>query len=139
MKQPEKALVGGLIVAHGGLAEELVAVAKHIVGDVDHLAAASVGWNEDAEKTRDRLEDCLRNVDQGAGIVILTDMFGGTPSNVALTFLDRDDLEIVTGVNLPMVVKLASQSGDERVHELAEKIRDQGRSQISIAGKLLGR
>lgn len=139
MTEGESPMIGGLIVTHGELADELLAVTKKIVGEVDHIAAVSVGWHQNVEEARETIKKALGQVNRGRGVVILTDMFGGTPSNVALTFHDNDNCEIVTGANLPMVIKLASQKGKEDLQSLAEKIRDQGRSQISIAGKLLGK
>ena len=131
-------LIGALLVTHGNLGGELLAVAEKIVGTTEHLAAVSIGWHDDVEDSKRRIQECLRELDTGRGVIILTDMFGGTPSNISLPLLVKGKVEIVTGVNLPMVVKLASQTGDDAPDELAGKIRDQGKRHISVASELLG-
>jgi PTS system mannose-specific IIA component len=131
-------VVGALLVTHGNLGRELLAVAEKIVGGTEHLAAVSIGWHDDVEDSKQKIEGSLKDLDTGRGVIILTDMFGGTPSNISMPLLEKGKVEIVTGVNLPMVVKLASQSGDDSPDELAMKIRDQGKRQISVASELLG-
>lgn len=131
-------LVGALLVTHGNLGSELLAVAEKIVGGTGHLAAVSIGWHDDVEDSKRKIKQKLSELDTGRGVIILTDMFGGTPSNISMPLLVKGKVEIVTGVNLPMVVKLASQSGDDSPDELAMKIRDQGKRQISVASELLG-
>lgn len=132
-----KALIGALVVTHGRLGHELLTAAEMIVGDVDHMAAVSIGWHDDVDSSRVEIEEGIAAVDQGRGIIILTDMFGGTPSNLSLSLMGRTDLEIVTGVNLPMIIKLATQTGEEDVSELAGLVEEQGRRQIALASKLL--
>lgn len=134
----ETALIGGLVCTHGRIAKELVAAAKVIVQDVSHIYAVSIGWNDDVDAAKAVIEKAIQNVDQGKGVVILTDMFGGTPSNLTMSLLKTNELEIVTGVNLPMVIKLASQSGKESLSELVARIKEQGQKHISIASELLG-
>lgn len=134
----EKTFVGGLLVTHGQLAQELLAVARMIVGEIHHIVPVSIGWYDDVEASKKVIEDALGQVDRGKGVLILTDMFGGTPSNLSLSFLKKGELEIVTGVNLPMVIKLANQSGDESLPEFADIVRSQGRKHISVASELLG-
>lgn len=136
--EADKALVGALVVTHGQLGRELVAAAETIVGEISHITAVSIGWNDDVEESKRGIEAAIQRVSRGKGVIIVTDMFGGTPSNLALPFLKRNELEIVTGVNLPMIIKLASQSGDESLSELAVKVKEQGQKQISIASELLG-
>ena len=131
-------LVGALLVTHGNLGGELLTVAEKIVGTTEHLAAVSIGWHDDVEDSKRKIQESLRELDTGRGVIILTDMFGGTPSNISMPLLVKGKVEIVTGVNLPMVVKLASQKGDDAPDELARKIRDQGKRQISVASELLG-
>jgi PTS system mannose-specific IIA component len=132
-------LVGALLVTHGDLGRELLAVADKIVGGgTGHLAAVSIGWHDDVEDSKQKIQESLKDLDTGSGVIILTDMFGGTPSNISMPLLEKGKVEIVTGVNLPMVVKLASQTGDDSPDELAMKIRDQGKRQISVASELLG-
>ncbi len=131
-------LVGAVLVTHGQLGQELVAVAQTIVGETSHIEAVSIGWNDDVEESKKRIEEAVQRVDQGKGVIILTDMFGGTPSNLSLPLLQRNELEIITGVNLPMVIKLVDQSGKDSLLELVSKVTAQGQKHISIASELLG-
>jgi PTS system mannose-specific IIA component len=128
--------VAGVIVTHGQLATELLAAAEMIVGAVAHIAATSIGWQDDVEAARDEVERAVTRVSQGRGVLLLTDMFGGTPTNIAAMFL-ADEVEVVTGVNLPMVIKLATQTGEQPLAEVARLVRDQGREAIYLAGDLL--
>jgi len=130
--------VGALVVTHGQLGQELVSAAQAIVGEISHMAAVSIGWNDDVNESKKKIEQGVSEVDQGKGVIILTDMFGGTPSNLSLPLLKKNELEIVTGVNLPMVIKLANQSGADSLSELVSKVKKQGQSHISIASELLG-
>ncbi len=134
----DNVLVGVLVVTHGGLGQELVKAAGTIVGGVKHIESVSLGWHDDVEKSKAKIAKAVESVDRGKGVIILTDMFGGTPSNLSLPLLKKGRLEIITGVNLPMVIKLASQSGLESLEELAAKVKEQGQSQIAIASQLLG-
>jgi PTS system mannose-specific IIA component len=134
----EDSLVGALVVTHGQLGQELVSAAQAIVGEISHMTAVSIGWNDDVNESKKKIEQGVSKVDQGKGVIILTDMFGGTPSNLSLPLLKRNELEIVTGVNLPMVIKLANQSGADSLSELVSKVKKQGQSHISIASELLG-
>lgn len=129
--------VAGVVVTHGQLASELVAAAEMIVGPVPHVTAVSVGWHDDMDASRDEIERAMGRVSEGRGVLLLTDMFGGTPTNIAAMFLADSQVEVVTGVNLPMVVKLASQSEEESLAEVARRVRDQGREGIYLAGELL--
>src|SRR4030095_6253730 len=117
--------VSGVVVTHGHLAGELLAAAEMIVGPISHIAAVSIGWH------------CGAGVAKGAGVLLLTDIFGGTPTNIASMFLEEGSIEVVTGVNLPMVIKLATHSGEDSLAEIARKICDQGRQGIYLAGALL--
>ena len=134
----EDSLVGALVVTHGQLGQELVSAAQAIVGEISYIAAVSIGWNDDVNESKKKIEQAVAEVDQGKGVIILTDMFGGTPSNLSLPLLKRNELEIVTGVNLPMVIKVANQSGTDSLSELVTKVKKQGQSHISIASELLG-
>ena len=134
----QDALVGGLVVTHGQLGRELVAAAQTIVGDTAHIVAVSIGWNDDVKESKKRIEEAVQQVNQGKGVVILTDMFGGTPSNLSLPLLKKNELEIITGVNLPMVIKLVNQTGKESLSELVTRVKEQGQKHISIASELLG-
>ncbi len=132
-----KSLVGALLVTHGHLGRELVSIAEMIVGEFNHLGAVSIGWHDDIEESSQALAQALKSIDQGKGVIILTDMFGGTPSNISIPFLEEGRVEIVTGVNLPMVIKLASQNGDESLQELVRAVQEQGQRHICIAGEIL--
>jgi PTS system mannose-specific IIA component len=129
--------VAGVIVTHGHLANELLAAAEMIVGAVSHITAVSIGWHDDVEAARDEIERAMARVSQGRGVLLLTDMFGGTPTNIASMFLAEGEIEVVTGVNLPMVIKLAAQSDEEALSDVARRVRDQGREGIYLAGDLL--
>ena len=135
--QPEAKKIAGVIVTHGHLAGELLAAAEMIVGPISHIAAVSIGWHDDVDAARDEVQRAITRVSQGAGVLLLTDMFGGTPTNIASMFLEEGVIEVVTGVNLPMVIKLASSAGEESLAEIAPKIRDQGRQGIYLASALL--
>jgi mannose PTS system EIIA component len=129
--------VAGVIVTHGQLAGELLAAAEMIVGPSSHIAAVSIGWHDDVDAARDEVQRAITRVSQGAGVLLLTDMFGGTPTNIASMFLEDGAVEVLTGVNLPMVIKLATATPQESLTEIAPKIRDQGRQGIYLAGALL--
>ncbi len=131
-------LVGALLVTHGQVGQELLAAAEMIVGEISHIASISIGWHVDVNESKKDIEAAIQNVNQGKGVIILTDTFGGTPSNIALSLLKKGEIEIVTGVNLPMVIKLANQTGEENVCQLASLVKEQGQKQISIASELLG-
>ncbi|MFY9558237.1 MAG: PTS sugar transporter subunit IIA [Blastocatellia bacterium] len=130
-------MIGGVIVTHGQLANELVSAAEMIVGEINHITAISIGWHDDVDVAREEIERAIQRVDAGGGVLLLTDMFGGTPTNLAASFLDRAPVEVVTGVNLPMVIKLATQEKDETLPELARRVRDQGQEQIHLASEIL--
>ena len=113
--------VAGVIVTHGHLAGELLAAAEMIIGPISHIAAVSIGWHDDVDAAREEVQRAITRVSQGAGVLLLTDMFGGTPTNIASMFLEEGSVEVVTGVNLPMVIKLASFSTEEPLDEVARK------------------
>lgn len=129
--------VAGVIVTHGQLASEFLAAAEIIVGAVPHIAAVSIGWHDDVEAARAEVERAIAHVSQGRGVLIMTDMFGGTPTNITSMFLSEGEVEVVTGVNLPMVIKLASQTEQDSLADVARRVRDQGREGIYLAGELL--
>jgi len=128
----------GLVVAtHGQLAQELLRTAAGIVGPLERCEAVSIGAETSMEESRARLGEAVRRVDDGHGVLVLTDMFGGTPANLALTFLD-DRLEVVTGVNLPMIVKLATSRNDDlELRAVAELVTGYGQKNITLASELL--
>jgi mannose PTS system EIIA component len=129
--------IAGVIVTHGHLAGELLAAAEMIIGPISHIVAVSIGWHDDVEAARDEVQRAIARVSEGAGVLLLTDMFGGTPTNIASMFLEEGSIEVVTGVNLPMVIKLASQSGQESLIEVARQIGTLGREGIYLASDLL--
>ena len=127
-------MIGIVVVTHGRVAEELVNAARTIVGDIPAIAAVSIGWSDDVAAARDAIERALQDVG-GEEALVLTDMFGGTPTNVTLPFLSPR-VEIVTGVNLPMLIKLTGhRQGD--LLEVARAIREQGKGAIYVASEIL--
>ena len=131
------ARVAGVIVTHGQVATELLTAAETIIGPVKHVTAVSIGWQDHVDAASDEIERAISRVSEGRGVLLLTDMFGGTPTNIASMFLKEGEVEVVTGVNLPMVIKLASQGPDAKLEEVARLVRDQGRQGIYLAGELL--
>ncbi len=132
----ERPLVGAVLVTHANLGEVLVETARAIVGDAEHIETVSLAWGDPLEDAEERIQAALKKVDQGSGVIILTDMFGGTPSNLSLAFLEEDRVEVISGVNLAMVIKISNQ-GSETLSDLAQTVREHGIKQISIASKLL--
>jgi PTS system mannose-specific IIA component len=130
-------MIGVVVVTHGQLATELVNAAETIVGDLPAFAAVSIGWHEDAADARHEIEQAVARVGKDGGVLILTDMFGGTPSNLAMSFLAQGNVEVITGVNLPMLIKLASLSAQSDLLAAAREIREQGRNAIWVASDLL--
>ena len=132
-------MIGAVVVTHGRLAMELVTAARMIVGEMQNVQAISIGWNDDVNDARERIRAAIKQLDSGGGVLILTDMFGGTPTNLALTFLEKDRVEVLTGVNLPMLIKLASFHSDEGLLPVAQKLRAQGQKSIYLASEVLAR
>jgi mannose PTS system EIIA component len=130
-------MIGALVVTHGHLGHELVAAAEMIVGEISHIKAVSIGWHDDVNDARKDIEGRITEVESGSGVLILTDMFGGTPSNIALSFHNPGAVDVVTGVNLPMLIKIASQKEGDTLESLARIVRDQGRSSIAMASDFL--
>ncbi len=128
---------GVLIVTHGSVAAELVSAATKIVTKEVSLAALALDWDDDVEAARERLAAAIASVNRGKGVLILTDMFGGTPTNLAMTFYAPGDVEVVTGVNLPMVVKAVTLKEGTALEEAARLLADKGRAAITVAGSLL--
>jgi PTS system mannose-specific IIA component len=131
-------MIGALVVTHGHLGQELVAAAEMIVGEISHIRAVSIGWHDDVNDAHNDIEKRIAEVENGKGVLILTDMFGGTPSNIALSFHDPGKVDVVTGVNLPMIIKIANQKEGDTLDSLARTVRDQGRSSIAMASDFLG-
>ncbi len=130
-------MIGVVVVTHGQLATELVNAAETIVGDLPHFCAVSIGWHEDVQDARDAIAAAIERVRQPGGVLLATDMFGGTPSNLGITFLEQDRIEIVTGVNLPMLIKAASLKDAASLIDVARSLREHGRNAIWVASDLL--
>lgn len=129
--------VGGVLVSHGQLATELLAAAETVIGDVSHIVAVSIGWHDDVDAAKDEIARAIKNVSQGVGVLLMTDMFGGTPTNISAMFLEAGKVEIVTGVNLPMVIKFATQSEEMALTDLAKEVEEQGKQSIYRTAALL--
>lgn len=132
-------MVGVLIVTHSALADELLLATQQIVGEIQGIEPISIDPTEPVEDIRDRIKKGIKKVDRGEGVLILTDMFGGTPSNISLSFLERGKVEVVTGVNLPMLLKLATLKDEMDLKELASYIVNYGKRNIHLASEVLER
>ena len=131
--------IGGVIVSHGHLASEFLAAAEMILGPLPHITAASIDWHDDVDVARHELERAIARVSQGRGVLLMTDMFGGAPTDIASMFLDDNDVEVISGVNLPMILKLAEQEPGSSLADIAKAVRDSGKEGIYLAGELLPR
>jgi len=133
-------VLGLIVVTHGRLAEELVRAARTIVGPIEALEAVSIGWNDEVERAAERIAEARTRVERGAGVLVLTDMFGGTPTNLALALHENGRVEVVTGVNLPMLIKFIGLRESGALHDTATRVAEQGREAIQVASQvLLGR
>ena len=130
-------MIGVVVVTHGQLATELVNAAEMIVGDLPQFTAVSIGWHDDVNDAKEDIEQAIERVRGEEGVLLLTDMFGGTPSNIGMTFLEKDRLEVITGVNLPTLIKLASLRRSSDLLAVAQEMRDHGRGAIWVASDLL--
>ena len=130
-------MIGVVVITHGQLATELVNAAETIVGDLPHFAAVSIGWHEDVQDARDAIAAAIERVKRPGGVLLATDMFGGTPANLGITFLEEDAVEIVTGVNLPMLIKAANLPDGPRLTDVARMLREHGRNALWVASDLL--
>jgi PTS system mannose-specific IIA component len=130
-------MIGVVVVTHGQLATELVNAAEMIVGDLPQFTAVSIGWHEDVNDAREDIAQAIERVRSDEGVLVLTDMFGGTPSNLGMTFLETDKVEVITGVNLPMLIKLTAIAVPRNLLAVAREMRDDGRSAIWVASDLL--
>jgi mannose PTS system EIIA component len=130
-------MIGVVVVTHGQLATELLNAAETIVGDLPRFAAVSIGWHDDTEDAHTEIAQAVGRVDEGAGVLILTDMFGGTASNLAMSCLSPGKVEVITGVNLPMLIKLANLPEQSDLLASAREMREHGRNAIWVASDLL--
>jgi PTS system mannose-specific IIA component len=130
-------MIGVVVVTHGQLATELLNAAETIVGDLPRFAAVSIGWHEDVQDARQEIASAIGRVEGDGGVLLMTDMFGGTPSNLGITFLAPNKIEVVTGVNLPMLIKAAGLRDEQDLIEVARQLREHGRNAIWVASDLL--
>ncbi len=130
-------MIGVVLVTHGRLAQEFIDALVHVVGPQQSMAAVCIGPDDDMEQRRREIVESVAAVDGGRGVVLLTDMFGGTPSNLAISVLDQGRVEVVAGVNLPMLIKLASLRGEESLATVIDEAQRAGRKYINVASKLL--
>jgi mannose PTS system EIIA component len=131
-------MIGLVLVTHGRLAEEFIHALEHVVGRQEQIASICIRPEDKMEIRRTDIAAIVASVDTGAGVIILTDMFGGTPSNLAISFLEEDKIEVVAGLNLPMLVKLARVRRDSNLQRAAAAAQDAGRKYINIASQILG-
>lgn len=131
-------MIGMILVTHGRLAEEFVHAMEHVVGRQEAVATVCIGPNDDVEKRRREIADAIRNVDSGDGAIILTDLFGGTPSNLAISLMRAGKVEVIAGINLPMLIRLAGARRTGNVLAAVTAARDAGKNYITIASEFLG-
>ena len=133
-----KDMIGVVLVTHGNLAKELVKVMEHVVGPQDQLTTITIDPDDDMEKRREDILNSVQFVDKGLGVIILTDMFGGTPSNLAISIMEQAKIDIIAGVNLPMLIKLASVRSTETISDAVAQAREAGQKYIMVASQVLG-
>lgn len=130
-------MIGMVLVTHGRLADEFVNALEHVVGAQEYVATVCIGPDDDMEQRREEILVSIAQVDQGKGVVLLTDMFGGTPSNLAISVIDKANVEVIAGINLPMLIKLASARKTDALMDAAGSAQEAGRKYINIASQLL--
>ena len=130
-------MIGMVLVTHGRLATEFIAALEHVVGEQEQVASVCIGPDDDMEQRRLDILNSVAEVDDGSGVVLLTDMFGGTPSNLAISIMDKAKVEVIAGVNLPMLIKLASVRTREPLQDCVAHAQEAGRKYISVASYLL--
>ncbi|GAK43914.1 PTS system fructose subfamily IIA component [Tepidicaulis marinus] len=130
-------MIGLVLVTHGQLASQFVAATEHVVGPQQNVTAICIGPDDDMEQRRKDILDAVAAADTGDGVILLTDMFGGTPSNLAISIMDKAHVEVIAGINLPMLIKLASVRDSLSLAEAVDQAQESGRKYISIASKVL--
>ncbi len=130
-------MIGLVLVTHGRLAAEMIAATEHVVGPQSEMRAICIGPDDDMEQRREEIMQAVADVDDGAGVILLTDMFGGTPSNLAISIMDRAKVEVIAGVNLPMLIKLASVRESADLASAVASAQEAGRKYINVASALL--
>jgi PTS system mannose-specific IIA component len=131
-------MIGLVLVTHGRLAEEFVTAMVHVVGPQERVATISIGPDDDMETRRADIAEAIAAVDVGRGVIVLTDLFGGTPSNLAISLMERGRVEVIAGMNLPMLIRLGSARKSMKVVEAVAAAREAGRKYISVASEVLG-
>ncbi len=131
-------MIGLILVTHGNLADEFVNAMEHVVGPQEAVATVCIGPNDDMERRRAEIAEAISRVDSGSGAIILTDLFGGTPSNLAISLLETGRVEVIAGINLPMLIRLAGARKKNDVLTTAMAARDAGKNYITIASEFLG-
>ena len=131
-------IIGLVLVTHGNLALEFISAMQHVVGKQDKIEAVCIGPEDDMEMRRSEILKKVEETDSGQGVVVLTDMFGGTPSNLAISIMDRANVEIIAGVNLPMLIKIASLRKEKNLKETVAGAQEAGKKYINVASQILG-
>jgi PTS system mannose-specific IIA component len=131
-------MIGMVLVTHGRLAAEFIDALEHILGPQKNVAAICIGPDDDMEQRREDILGAVADVDDGDGVVVLTDMFGGTPSNLAISIMKEAKVEVIAGVNLPMLIKLSDMRDGHSMAEAVEQAQESGRKYINVASSLLG-
>ncbi len=131
-------MLGIILVTHGNLAKEFVAAMQHVVGSQEQIDTVCIGPEDNMEARREEILQKVENVDTGDGTIVLTDLFGGTPSNLAISIMDKAKVEVLAGVNLPMLIKIATLRKDKSLKETAIGAQEAGKKYINIASQLLG-
>ncbi|MFA5965539.1 MAG: PTS sugar transporter subunit IIA [Sphingomonas sp.] len=131
-------MIGLVLVTHGRLAEEFVTAMEHVVGKQERIATIAIGADDDMEARRKDIADAIAAVDIGRGVIVLTDLFGGTPSNLAISLMERGRVEVIAGINLPMLIRLESARKTMKVVDAVAAAREAGRKYISVASEVLG-
>ena len=132
-------MIGIVLVTHGRLADEFVSALEHVVGAQERIATVCIGPEDDMEKRRAEILESITKTDDGGGVILLTDMFGGTPSNLAISVMDKANVEVIAGANLPMLIKLASVRTNSSIDQASQAAQDAGRKYINIASQLLAK
>ncbi|WP_138380889.1 PTS sugar transporter subunit IIA [Luteithermobacter gelatinilyticus] len=130
-------MIGMVVVTHGRLAEEFVSAMEHVVGPQKAVRSICIGPDDDMEQRRQDIFDAVKDVDEGDGVILLTDMFGGTPSNLAISIMDNANVEVIAGINLPMLIKLASVRVASSMEDAIKAAQDAGKKYINVASHVL--
>jgi len=131
-------MIGLVLVTHGRLAEEFVVAMEHVVGKQERIESICIGPDDDMESRRADIAEAIKNVDEGRGVIVLSDLFGGTPSNLAISLMEAGRIEVIAGINLPMLIRLGSARKTMKVTEAVAAARDAGRKYITVASEVLG-